>query len=161
MAAEQQIVELLGRSIDPRQQKDAETQLLEAEKLDRFAITVLTIVGSGGYQQTSRLAAALYFKNFVRRKWVVSLPFLRFDACTEVANNIAQDSEGNHLIPQDEVVLIKRELVGLMISSPPSIQSQLGDAIGVIADSDFWERWDTLIDVCQSLLDMRLRVSAN
>ncbi|KAI9654171.1 MAG: importin-alpha export receptor [Alyxoria varia] len=126
MAAEQQIVELLGRSIDPSQQKDAEKQLLEAEKLDRFAITLLTIVGSGGYQQTSRLAAALYFKNFVRRKWV--------------------DPEGNHLIPQDDVALIKRELVGLMISSPPSIQSQLGDAIGVIADSDFWERWDTLID---------------
>ena len=34
-----------------------------------------------------------------------------------------------------------------MISVPPNIQYQLGDAIGVIADSDFWERWDTLVDV--------------
>ncbi len=34
-----------------------------------------------------------------------------------------------------------------MISVPPGIQSQLGDAISVIADSDFWERWDTLVDV--------------
>lgn len=34
-----------------------------------------------------------------------------------------------------------------MISSPPSIQSQLGETISVIADSDFWERWDTLVDV--------------
>lgn len=42
---------------------------------------------------------------------------------------------------------IKQELIGLMISVPPSIQSQLGEAIGVIADSDFWERWDTLVDV--------------
>lgn len=42
---------------------------------------------------------------------------------------------------------IKKELIGLMISVPPSIQSQLGDAIGVIADSDFWERWETLVDV--------------
>ena len=42
---------------------------------------------------------------------------------------------------------IKHELIGLMISVPPSIQSQLGEAIGVIADSDFWERWDTLVDV--------------
>lgn len=31
-----------------------------------------------------------------------------------------------------------------MISSPPSIQSQLGEAISLIADSDFWKRWDTL-----------------
>ena len=34
-----------------------------------------------------------------------------------------------------------------MISVPPNIQSQLGDAVGIIADSDFWERWDTLVDV--------------
>jgi len=34
-----------------------------------------------------------------------------------------------------------------MITVPPQIQAQLGDAISVIADSDFWERWDTLVDV--------------
>lgn len=34
-----------------------------------------------------------------------------------------------------------------MISVPPNIQSQLGDAVGIIADSDFWARWDTLVDV--------------
>ena len=31
-----------------------------------------------------------------------------------------------------------------MIQSPPSIQTQLGEAISIIADSDFWRRWDTL-----------------
>jgi exportin-2 (importin alpha re-exporter) len=45
------------------------------------------------------------------------------------------------------VETIKRELINLMISVPPSIQSQLGEAVSVIADSDFWERWDTLVDV--------------
>jgi len=34
-----------------------------------------------------------------------------------------------------------------MISVPPSIQAQLGETISVIADSDFWTRWDTLVDV--------------
>lgn len=34
-----------------------------------------------------------------------------------------------------------------MISSPPTIQTQLGEAISLIADSDFWERWDTLTKV--------------
>lgn len=33
-----------------------------------------------------------------------------------------------------------------MVRVPPSIQAQLGDAISVIADSDFWERWNTLVD---------------
>jgi exportin-2 (importin alpha re-exporter) len=45
------------------------------------------------------------------------------------------------------VQTIKKELVGLMISSPPTIQTQLGEAISIIADSDFWERWDTLTKV--------------
>lgn len=34
-----------------------------------------------------------------------------------------------------------------MISSPSNIQTQLGEAISIIADSDFWKRWDTLIQV--------------
>lgn len=33
-----------------------------------------------------------------------------------------------------------------MISAPSSIQAQLGETISVIADSDFWTRWDTLVD---------------
>lgn len=58
-----------------------------------------------------------------------------------------QDEDGNYKLPQDEVQTIKQELVGLMISSPPTIQTQLGEAISIIADSDFWERWDTLTKV--------------
>jgi exportin-2 (importin alpha re-exporter) len=57
------------------------------------------------------------------------------------------DEDGNYMLPETEVVAIKTELIGLMISVPPSIQTQLGEAISVIADSDFWERWDTLVDV--------------
>lgn len=56
-----------------------------------------------------------------------------------------QDEDGNHKLPAEEVATIKQELVGLMIVSPPNIQTQLGEAISVIADSDFWKRWDTLI----------------
>jgi exportin-2 (importin alpha re-exporter) len=32
-----------------------------------------------------------------------------------------------------------------MLTSPPNIQSQLGEAVSTIADSDFWERWPTLM----------------
>lgn len=35
-----------------------------------------------------------------------------------------------------------------MITCPPAIQTQLGEAISLIADSDFWERWQTLVSVC-------------
>ena len=69
----------------------------------------------------------------------------RFDSSYGLSGD--QDEDGNHKLPQNEVMAIKRELIGLMISVPPNIQYQLGDAIGVIADSDFWERWDSLVDV--------------
>ena len=58
-----------------------------------------------------------------------------------------QDEDGTYKLPVDEVVTIKKELIGLMISVPASIQAQLGETISVIADSDFWTRWDTLVDV--------------
>jgi len=59
-----------------------------------------------------------------------------------------QDEEGRYKLPEATVTTIKQELIGLMIRVPPSIQAQLGEAISLIADSDFWERWDTLVDVC-------------
>ena len=97
------------------------------------------------YGGIARLASALYFKNFIKRNWTAS-PFKpRFQLA--LAHFVVQDEDGKYKLPQDEVVTIKSELIGLMISVPPNIQSQLGDAIGVIADSDFWLRWDTLVDV--------------
>jgi exportin-2 (importin alpha re-exporter) len=72
-------------------------------------------VSSPTQQQNIRLSAALAFKNFIRHNYV--------------------DEEGNYKLPQEEVVTIKNELVGLMISSPPTIQTQLGEAISIIAVS--------------------------
>jgi exportin-2 (importin alpha re-exporter) len=47
-----------------------------------------------------------------------------------------------------------------MISVDSVLQSQLGEAISLIADSDFWDRWDTLVDVSLlSLSCISLRIS--
>lgn len=119
------IVQLLDSTLDPKQHRKAEAALRVEEKKPQFCLTLLQIASSDLALKT-RLAAALCFKNYIRLNYV--------------------DEEGAYKLPQDEVVTIKQELVGLMISSPPSIQTQLGEAISIIADSDFWERWDTLID---------------
>jgi len=102
-------------------------QSLKAEELQPgFSLALLEIVATDSFPQNTRLASALFFKNFIRRNWT--------------------DEDGNHKLPSNEVETIKRELIGLMVKVPPSIQAQLGDAISVIADSDFWQRWDTLVD---------------
>lgn len=69
------------------------------------------------------------------------------DDCLDTDLITIKDEEGNHKLAANEVSTIKTELVGLMTSVPPAIQSQLGEAVSVIADSDFWERWDYLVDV--------------
>lgn len=45
-----------------------------------------------------------------------------------------------------------------MIAAPSSIQAQLGETISVIAESDFWENWQTLVDVSNSDLTKRALV---
>jgi exportin-2 (importin alpha re-exporter) len=104
----------------------AEQSLKQEETKPGFSLALLQIVASDTFPQNARLASALFFKNFIRRNWT--------------------DEDGNHTLPQNEVATIKSELIGLMVQVPPSIQAQLGDAISVIADSDFWQRWDTLVD---------------
>ncbi|KAK5165310.1 hypothetical protein LTR04_001408 [Oleoguttula sp. CCFEE 6159] len=120
------ISQLLQASLDPRQNKQAEAAIKQEETKPGFSVALLRIVATDSYPGTTRLASALFFKNFIKRNWT--------------------DEEGNYKLPQNEVVAIKQELIGLMIAVPSTIQSQLGEAISVIADSDFWERWDTLVD---------------
>ncbi|TAQ83709.1 hypothetical protein B7494_g7965 [Chlorociboria aeruginascens] len=120
------VAQLLQATLDPRQHKQAELALKAEETKPGFSLLLLSIVASEALPFNTRLSGALCFKNFIRFNYV--------------------DEEGNYKLPDHEVFTIKKELIGLMISVPPSIQTQLGETISVIADSDFWQRWDTLVD---------------
>jgi len=105
----------------------AENALRQEEQKPGFSLQLLQITASDSQPSNIRLASALCFKNFIKRSWT--------------------NEDGEYKLPLDEVSTIKRELITLMISVPPAIRTQLGEAVSVIADSDFWERWDTLVDV--------------
>lgn len=120
------ITQLLQATLDPRQHKQAEAALKLEEAKPGFSLLLLNIVASESLPLNTRLSGALCFKNFIKFNWV--------------------GEEGNYKLPENEVVIIKKELIGLMISVPTNIQSQLGETISIIADSDFWTRWDTLVD---------------
>lgn len=72
-----------------------------------------------------RLAAAVFFKNLIKRRWT--------------------DEDGNYLLPASDVDGIKTSIVDFMIQLPPNLQVQVGEAISVIAESDFPDRWNNLI----------------
>ncbi|KAK2590053.1 importin-alpha export receptor [Conoideocrella luteorostrata] len=118
------ISQLLNATLDPSQHRKAENALKQEATKPQYSLALLNIVSSDNLPPNTRLAASLAFKNFIRSNYV--------------------DEEGNYIISQDEVQIIKERLIGLMISSPSNIQKQLGEAISVIADSDFWKRWDSL-----------------
>ncbi|KAI0379999.1 Cse1-domain-containing protein [Hypomontagnella monticulosa] len=120
-----QIAQLLDATLDPVKHKKAEAALKLEEKKPQFSLQLLKIVATENLEPKIRLAGALCFKNFIRLNYV--------------------DEEGGYKLPVEEVATIKQELIGLMISCPSNIQTQLGEAISIIADSDFWQKWDTLV----------------
>ncbi|KAI2473802.1 putative mportin-alpha export receptor [Annulohypoxylon bovei var. microspora] len=120
-----QIAQLLDATLDPIKHKKAEAALKLEEKKPQFSLQLLKIVATESLEPKIRLSGALCFKNFIRHNYV--------------------DEDRNYKLPIDEVNTIKQELIGLMIACPATIQTQLGEAISLIADSDFWDRWDTLV----------------
>ncbi|KAI3323164.1 CAS/CSE protein [Xylariaceae sp. AK1471] len=119
------IAQLLDATLDPTKHKKAENALKLEEKKPQFSLQLLKIVATESFEPKIRLSGALCFKNFIRHNYV--------------------DEDRNYKLPLDEVNTIKQELIGLMIACPATIQTQLGETISIIADSDFWDRWDTLV----------------
>ncbi|KAH3671814.1 hypothetical protein WICMUC_004532 [Wickerhamomyces mucosus] len=124
MADLEKVSYLLDLSLNPASSKQAEQELRSQELIQGFPLTLLHVVASSNLKISTRLAGALFFKNYIKRKWI--------------------DEDGNHLTQDAD--LIKQEIIPLMISLPNNLQIQIGEAIAVIADSDFPEKWPTLVD---------------
>ncbi|SCU86398.1 LAMI_0D01904g1_1 [Lachancea mirantina] len=116
----------LSQSVQAGTAKAAEQNLKQLENQDGFALTLLHITASTNQPIATRLAGALFFKNFIKRKWV--------------------DENGAYLISRNDAEAVKSEIIPLMISLPNNLQIQIGEAISAIADSDFPQRWHTLLD---------------
>lgn len=122
----------LADSVVASTAKSSERALRGLEDQDGFGLTLLHVVASANLPVPTRLAGALFFKNFIKRKWV--------------------DEDGNHLLPAGNVKLIKEEILPLMITLPNNLQVQIGEAISVIANSDFPNNWPTLLEDLASRL---------
>lgn len=119
------IVRFLEESLSGSTAKSAERALRDLEREPGFGLQLLHIANSDAVSMPVRLAGALCFKNYVRKHWV--------------------DENGNHLLPANDVELIKKEIVPLMTTLPATLQTQIGDAIATIADSDFPAAWPDLL----------------
>lgn len=126
------VIELLNATLDYHRARDAEVKLRRQELQPEFSLLLLRITADFQVPEATRQAAAVFFKNLVRRLWT--------------------DEEGSHLLPAQDAVAIKSQLIDLMITLPPRLQAQLGEAVAVIADSDFPAQWQDLVPTLVSRL---------
>ncbi|RUP48679.1 Cse1-domain-containing protein [Jimgerdemannia flammicorona] len=119
----------LRQTLDPETQKQAEQFLVSVEGQINYPLLVLKLVTDEKTEPTLRFAAALLFKNYVKRNWALS-----------------EDEEPvqDKISPQDRDA-IKAQLVDLMIAVPEKIQLQLSEALTIIADHDFPRKWENLL----------------
>lgn len=120
------IAQYLELSLSPQHAKQAESSLRSLEPQPGFLINLLHIVASSNLQAGVRLAAALFFKNLIRRRWV--------------------NEDGEYLLPVEDCEHLKSEILGIMITLPSQLQIQIGESISIIADSDFPHKWPGLVD---------------
>lgn len=125
MASVESISQLLAHSLDYRETKAAGSQLRELESSPHFSLNVLQIAGDTNSPLDVRMAAAALFKNLIKSRW--------------------NDADGNYLMHQDDVMAIKSNILDLMISVPAGPRKQLGEAVALIANSDFPDRWPMLV----------------
>ncbi|KAG9045714.1 importin-alpha export receptor [Tulasnella sp. UAMH 9824] len=102
----------------------------------QFLTSLLELVLDQSQQIQARQAAAVYFKNIIKRRW---------------------DSEVNEEIPidQNEKNVLKEQLVPAMVtlsSQRKLLRTQIADAVGLIAAVDFPRLWPGLLPQLVSYL---------
>jgi exportin-2 (importin alpha re-exporter) len=122
--------EALSNTLDPMfasNRRKAEESLSSMESGPGFAPGLLNIVFKPN-DMAIKMAAALYFKNYIKRHY--------------------QD------MPLTDRHQVKQSVVELMAISPSPIQRQLSEAISIIAESDFPAEWDNLLQSLISKLSL-------
>ncbi|KAI8321716.1 importin-alpha re-exporter [Martensiomyces pterosporus] len=118
----------LQQSLSPNaaERKQAEQYLETIELAPHFVVPLLQLVNNQAADANTRFAAALYFKNFVKRRW-------------------PQSEDTEDVVSTEDRKAVKSEIVSLMITVPKQLQLQIGEAVSIIAENDFPEQWPELI----------------
>ncbi|GKY96134.1 hypothetical protein MPSEU_000573500 [Mayamaea pseudoterrestris] len=126
-----QLQQLIGGTLTPDRNvsKAAEQQLQEAQRIPGYPLIVLQLVAANTTDVAVRQAAAVNFKNLVKKAW----------------DEHHEDGNDGIAISLDDRNTIKSHLVQLMCTVPPMIQSQLSETISLIAAVDYPQQWTNLM----------------
>ncbi|SCV72042.1 BQ2448_4736 [Microbotryum intermedium] len=136
MAEVEQLAQMLTSTLDPNAatRRQAERNLLQIQAHPSFGVWVLQLAQDGTQNKAIRQSAALNFKNWIKANWALE------GAPTPLTTSTAE--------------ALKQSIVAIMISlaNAPALQVQIGEAIAIMAEADFPDQWENLIDqLVQSL----------
>jgi exportin-2 (importin alpha re-exporter) len=104
--------------------------LIQAQKFSTHHLEILKLIASSdGTDAALRQAAAVHFKNTIKKGWDVD----------------RDDGNDGIVITEPDRITIKSHLVQLMCTVPPLIQVLLSESISLIADVDFPDQWTNLL----------------
>jgi len=110
-----------------------ELTLKDYEKQENFMNVVLTIICSDDIDLGTKHAAAIYFKNRIRRAW---------DNHTPNFIGISESDKG----------FIKQNIIEALSKVPQIIRNQLTSSINIVICNDFPEEWPQLVPNLTALL---------
>ncbi|GBP69393.1 Exportin-2 [Eumeta japonica] len=113
-------------SPDLNVRKPAEDFLVGVEVNQNFAVLLLNLIDKDNFDITIRMAAAIAFKNYIKRNWPI-------------------DEDGTNRMHESDRITVKYLIVPLMLKSPESVQKQFSDAVSIIGKYDFPEKWPNLL----------------
>ncbi|KAI0262819.1 Cse1-domain-containing protein [Gloeopeniophorella convolvens] len=129
------IPKLLLDSLNPQTRKQAEQALVSYSRQPAFVVHLLQLVLNATQDRAVRLAASVYLKNTVKLGWMDDDEF--------PISAADKDTLKPQLVPA---------MIALSGASDKAIRAQIAEAVSLIAELDFPERWPDLIDqLVQSL----------
>lgn len=130
----QEIAKILSNTLQPDKniRKAAEDALLKLEINSKlYGLATLYLTSRNEFGSEIHVSAAIAFKNYIKRNW-------RYDPTDETSDQVDR-------IDGQQRELIKQHITKIMLDSPSHIQRQLSEAITIIGQNDFPDKWPNLI----------------
>ncbi len=165
-AAMSDLPSLLLASLAPATRKQAEHSLGTISSQPGFLLLLLQLVLDPSQDRSVRLAGSVFFKNMARKIWdevrIQSRSIIDTLLLTLSDRPIIQEQEGLTIHNNEKSQLRAQLVPALIFLSGPTdkaIRAQIAETVSIIAEYDFPEKWDDLIDVCYSFSFYRTHLS--
>jgi len=118
----------LQQTLSPQNdvRKPAEEFLQSVECNQNYPVLLLHLLQADGIEPNIKIAGSITFKNYIKRNWAVP-------------------EDGPDKIHASDREAVKTLIIDLMLKSPGPVQKQLSQAIAIVGQQDFPQKWQNLV----------------